>query len=134
MSMFRPKTKEEKKEFEVDKIYVAKTEIISSYNNGQGCGPMVVTQYYLVTRCDEDDSIRELFSGVKLEPLRNMQHFDTVYVVETKKLTEYMKNPDKKTLNAELLFDFLVMLNAEEIVRTYTDVEEDEETEEDGEK
>ena len=76
MSMFRPKTKEEKKEFEVDKIYVAKTEIISSYNDGQGCGPRVVTQYYLVTRCDEDDSIRELFSGVKLEPLRNMQRYE----------------------------------------------------------
>ena len=133
MSMFKPKTKEEKKEYEVNKIYVAKTEIISSYNDGQGCGPRVVTQYYLVTRCDEDDSVRELFSGIKLEALRNMQRFDTVYVVETKKLTEYMKNPDEKTLSAELLFNFLVMLNTEEIVRTYTDAENGGETEENGE-
>ena len=115
MSMFESETKEEKRIFETNKIHVAKTEIITVRDDEQGCEPVIVTQYYLATRCDEDDSIRELFSGVKLEPLRNMQDFDIVYVVEMKKLTEYMKNSDRKTLDAELLFDFLAVLNAENV-------------------
>ncbi len=116
MSMLESETKEEKRTFRVDEIYVAKTEIISVHDNGQECGPVIVTQYYLATRYDKDDSIRELFSGVKLEPLRNMQDFDIVYVVEMKKLTEYMKNSDRETLDAELLFDFLAVLNAENVM------------------
>ena len=135
MSMFRKQTKEEKREFEVGNIYVVKTETVSSYNNGKGYGPLCATQFFLATRCDEDDSIRELFSGVAIEPLRNIQSFDKPYAVETTKLTEYMKNPNTKTLTAEDLFGFIVSLNTDEIVHTYSELEdeyEDEGEEDDG--
>ncbi len=127
MSIFR---KGNEKKYDVKDVYILETTIVSSINDGSGCGPLCITQYYAGT-C-ENGKYRELFSGRKLEMDSNIKTFDIPYIVEAKPLKEYLKNPNEKTIKSELLFDFLVSLNTGEIVDmlSVADGEEEENGEE----
>lgn len=112
-------------------VYVVTSMIISSHNDGTGCGPMCVTMYFLA-KC-EDGEYYELFSGKKLEKEKQpedgflSQTFDTPYVKKAEPLTKYLRNPNKVTIDIQSLFDFITQMNVLGKLGAFSD-EEDEET------
>ena len=96
-------------------VYVVTSEIISSYDDKTGGGPRCVTMYYLA-RCEYGEYY-ELFSGKKLEKEKQPKNdflsltFDTPYVKKAKPLIEYLRNPNKVTIDIQALFDFITQMN-----------------------
>lgn len=110
-------------------IFLLTTEIISSYNDGSGLGPRIITEYYLATKKDED--FYELFSKVKIEKEEDThsqgfccRNFDTPYIVKVEPLTDYVKDPDKK-LTADLLFGFITEANTDIRIKDLTETDDD---------
>lgn len=88
------------KNIKVAEVYVVTAKIVSSYNNGDGCGPMCVTMYFLAKL--EKDEYYELFYGTKLEREKQpeggclIRSFDTPYVNKVVPLTEFLVPPKQK--------------------------------------
>lgn len=118
-------------------IFLLTTEIISSYNDGSGLGPRIITEYYLATKKDED--FYELFSKVKIEKEEDTQgkgiccqQFNTPYIVKVEPLIDYVKNPDKM-LTEELLFGFITEANTDNRIEDLAKRDEYEEENDDDE-
>lgn len=116
MSFFKRKHKESTDTMvKVADVFVTTSMIISSHNDGTGCGPMCVTMYFLA-KC-EDGEWHELFSGKKQETEKQPQDgflsqtFDTPYVQKSEPLIKYMRNPNKDTIDLQSLFDFITNMN-----------------------
>ena len=77
MAFFRRKRKDninaevKVAEVKVADVFVATSEIISSHNDGTGCGPRCVTMYFLA-KC-EDGEYYELFSGKNWKRKNNLK-------------------------------------------------------------
>ena len=112
-------------------VYVVTSMIISSYNDGTVGGPMCVTMYFLA-KC-EGGEYYELFSGKKLEKEKQpengilSQTLDTPYVKKAEPLTQYLRNPNKLTIDIQSLFDFITDMNVLGKLGAFSD-EENEET------
>lgn len=142
MAFFRRKRKDninaevKVAEVKVADVFVATSEIISSHNDGTGCGPRCVTMYFLA-KC-EDGEYYELFSGKKLEKEKQpedgflSQTFDTPYVKKTEPLSTYLRVPNKETIDIQSLFVFITHMNVLDKLGAFSeeDEEDDEETSE----
>ena len=118
----------------VEDVYVATTNITSSYNDGTGCGPICVTWYFLVKL--ENNEYHELFAGKKLEKGEDNHkdgvisaNFDTPYIEKIEPLTEYLRDKSEKKMNIQLLFDFITHMNVLNSIGAFDDDQEDEEEE-----
>lgn len=114
-----------KREYEVDKVYVLTTDLVSDYDDGNGCSPGTVTAYYLATK--KDDKYYELFSGVYIEgeftkdgsskPIM-VRSFNTPYIMSVEPLRKHIKDMYKK-LNSEELFYFITEMNLTEVIKKF---------------
>ncbi len=109
-------------------VYVITSMIISSYNDGTGCGHMFVTMYFLARR--EDGEYYELFSGKKIEKDNRpkdgflVQNFDTPYVKKAEPLKVYLKHPNKSTIDIQCLFDFITNMNVLNTLGAFEETED----------
>lgn len=120
LSFFKGKSnnRSTKLEFNCADVYVLTTTIISSYNDGMGCGPRCVTWYFLSTRCQNE--YYELFSGKKLKKESDchsdgytLKTFNEPYIEKIEPLKDYLRDKNKKTMDSQLLFDFITQMNVE---------------------
>ena len=101
----------------VEDVYIAKTTITSSYNDGTGLGPRCVTWYFLVRL--KNNGYHELFAGKRLEKVEDSQQennmvfevFDIPYIQEVEPLMKYLKDESQKKISLQLLFDFINNMN-----------------------
>lgn len=107
----------------VEEIKVATTIIISSYNDGSGAGPRCVKWYFLVREIN--GKYHEIFSDKQIEKEEDTQHngftsqsFDTPHIQKLEPLTQYLRNPKKKVIELQLLFDFILDMNVQERLST----------------
>ena len=112
-------------------VYVAKTTIILSYNDGTGCGPRCVTWYFLVKL--KNNEYHELFAGKKIEKEEDthkngkvFKNFDVPYIEKVEPLTEYQRDNSEKKMDIQLLMDFITNMN---ILNSIGALEEDQENE-----
>lgn len=119
----------------VEDVYVAKTTITSSHNDGSGWGPKCVTWYFLVKL--ENNEYHELFAGKKIEKEEDTHkdgmvfaNFDTPYIEKIEPLTEYLRDKSEKKMNIQLLFDFITNMNVLNSLGAFEDDQEDEDDEE----
>ena len=117
----------------VEDVYVAKTTITSSHNDGTGCGPQCVTWYFLVKL--ENNEYHELFAGKKLEKEKDIHkddmviaYFDTPYIEKIEPLTYYLRDKSQKKIDIQLLFDFITNMNVLNSLGAFEDKEGDKET------
>lgn len=100
-------------EVEVENVWVVKTIMILSRNDGKGCGPESVVEWYFLAKI-KDGEYYEFFSGKKLEEeIRNdmrIKILDTPYIKETKPLKEYSGDFEKK-VGFQDLFEFITRVN-----------------------
>lgn len=109
-------------EVKVEDVKIATTNITSSYDDGSGLGPRCVKWYFLVHEID--GKYYEIFSNKRIKEevdTRNdgvtYQTFDTPYIEKVEPLREYLKNPNKKVIDVQLLFDFVLDMNVLEQLR-----------------
>lgn len=107
----------------VEDVKVATTIIISSYNDGSGAGPRCVKWYFLVR--EVNGKYYEIFSDKQIEKEEDAYHngftsqsFDTPYIQKLKPLTQYLRNPKKKVIELQQLFDFILDMNVQERLGT----------------
>ena len=121
MSFFKRKksnNRSAKLKFNCADVYLLTTTIISSYDDGMGYGPRCVTLYFLSTRCQNE--YYELFSGKKLKKESDCHSdgfvsktFDEPYIEKIEPLKDYLRDKNKKTMDSQLLFDFITQMNVE---------------------
>lgn len=126
------------KSVNIENVYVAEADIISSYNDGTGSGPKMCTSFFLVTRKKDKvlpafDKFYELFSGKQLKSEAEdnaarifVKTFDTPYVVKVTPLKEFLVHPEKKKMNIELLFDFITKMNTDKSLGAFDEKNEEE--------
>ena len=121
-----------KKKRKAKNLYLAKTEIISSYDNSNGFGPMCVTQYFLAEK--RNKKYYELYSGEELELEENTKEpgfcfktTDVPYITEIGHISRYS---DKKEFTDSELFDFITRTNTYNTIDLLTENDEDEDFEE----
>lgn len=100
----------------VSEVYVCKATFISNYDNGSDSGPQCV-DFYLLTKLENYEH-HELFSGKKLEMEKDchqdgccFKNFNTIYIEETKPLSEYLIDASLTSVDSQSLFDFIVNYN-----------------------
>lgn len=126
------------KSVNIENVYVAEADIISSYKDGTCNSPKLCTSFFLVTRKKDKiqsafDKFYELFSGKQLKSEIEdnaarifIKAFDTPYVVKVTPLKEYLVNPHQKKMNIELLFDFITKMNADNSLGAFNEENEEE--------
>ena len=109
-------------EVKVEDVKIATTNITSSYDDGSGLGPRCVKWYFLVHEID--GKYYEIFSNKRIKEEVDThndgvtyQTFDTPYIEKVEPLREYLKNPNKKVIDVQLLFDFVLDMNVQEQLR-----------------
>lgn len=109
-------------EVKVEDVKIATTNITSSYDDGSGLGPRCVKWYFLVHEID--GKYYEIFSNKYIKEEVDThndgvtyQTFDTPYIEKVEPLREYLKNPNKKVIDVQLLFDFVLDMNVQEQLR-----------------
>lgn len=121
MSIFKKKVgkeigKKERQEleiFDINDIYVLTTSIVSSYNDGNGNGPIYITKKYLAEK--EDENFYELFSGVKFS---NSTSFDVPKIEKVEHLTDFVILKGTYTkLSAKVLFYLITQWNTGDEVK-----------------
>ena len=109
------KRKDTSKLVKVEEVYVVKTYIVSSYDDGTEGSPRCVTLYFLA-KCNNGEYY-ELFSNKKLERegahdgIFAFGYFDRPYVVKAEPLSNYLEKKDTKEMDIQTLFDFIVNMN-----------------------
>lgn len=108
----------------VSEIKVATTTIVSSYVDNSWNGPKCVKWYFLVREVDGE--FYEIFSNRKIEKDEDSHHneciikdFDRPYITEVEPLTNYLRNPNIDVIESQLLFDFILMMNVHESLKTF---------------
>lgn len=106
----------------VEDVKIATTNITSSYDDGSGLGPRCVKWYFLVYEID--GKYYDIFSNKHIKEEIDThndgviyQTFDTPYIEKVEPLSEYLKNPNKKIIDIQLLFDFVLDMNVREQLR-----------------
>ena len=119
MSIFSKRKSTKTATLNVEEINIATTIIISSYNDGSGAGPRCVKWYFLVR--EVNGKYYEIFSNKQIEKEEDTHHngftsrsFDTPYIQKLEPLTQYLRNPKKKVIELQLLFDFILDINVKE--------------------
>lgn len=106
-------------EVKVEDVKIATTNITSSYDDGSGLGLRCVKWYFLVHEID--GKYYEIFSNKRIkeevDTQVTYQTFDTPYIEKVEPLREYLKNPNKKVIDVQLLFDFVLDMNVQEQLR-----------------
>ena len=104
------------KAVKIEEVCVITSTIITSHNDGTGCGPRCVTWYFLAKV--ENGECHELFSGKKLEKEEdtqskrmNIAKFDTPYIRKVEPVKEYLCNKGMKKMDIQTLFDFITNMN-----------------------
>ena len=139
MSLFGRKKEEEDisdVRVTVNDVFVARAEVVSSYNDGQGCGPKYTTMYFLVKVVD--GKYHELFTNRKLDLESECYHdgccsrsFDKPYIEKVYVLTRFIKRRSSDKLTIRELFDIIVHLNVLNDVGALDNIDDsDEESEE----
>ena len=125
LGYFLPKT------INVEKVYVATTNITSSYHNATVGSPMCITWYFLARL--ENTEYHELFSDKKIEKEENLHKngvvtasFDTPYITKIEPLKEYLKDIKAKTIDTQLLFDFITKMNVLSTISAFNDTKNEE--------
>ena len=115
--------------FNVEELKVATTIIISSCGYGSGLGPRCVKWYFLVR--EVNGKYHEIFSDKQIEKESDTHHdgfvsqsFNTPYIERLEPLTDYLKNPKKKVIELELLFDFILNMNVQGVLETFGESED----------
>ena len=113
----------------VKEVFVAKAEVVSSYNDGQGCGPRCVNMFFLVKVVD--GKYHELFSNSKLDMESDCHHdgcctrnFDTPYIEKIYRLTRFIKKGPNDKLTIRELFQIINHLNVLNDVGALDDIDE----------
>ncbi len=107
----------------IENVKVATTTIISSYNDGDGAGPRCVKWYFLVR--EENGKYYEIFSDRQIEKETDTHHdgyvsqkLDTPYIEKLEPLAEYLRDSNKKVIESQLLFDFILGMNVQKRLET----------------
>jgi len=126
MCFWKKKQRSEMKKevvLKVDEIFLATTYIISSYNDGTGCGPKEVKWYLLVT--EQNGEYYEIFSDKKIQKELDTHkdgivcaNFDTPYIIQTAPLREYLQDENQKDIKLQLLFDFITLMNVQATLKS----------------
>ena len=123
MGIFSKRKLTETATLNVEEVNIATTIIVSSYNDGSGVGPRCVKWYFLVR--EVNGKYYEIFSNKQIEKEEDTHHneftsqsFDTPYIQKLEPLTQYLRNPKKKVIELQLLFDFILDINVQEQLRT----------------
>lgn len=123
MSIFSKRKSTEAATLNVEEVNIATTIIISSYNDGSGTAPRCVKWYFLVR--EVNGKYYEIFSNKQIEKEEDTHHngftsqnFDTPYIQKLEPLTQYLKSSNKKVIELQLLFDFILNINVQEQLRT----------------
>ena len=123
MGIFSKRKSTETATLNVEEVNIATTFIISSYNDGSGAGPRCVKWYFLVR--EVNGKYHEIFSNKQIEKEEDTHHngftsqsFDTPYIQKLEPLTQYLRNPKKKVIELQLLFDFILNMNVQEQLGT----------------
>lgn len=116
MAFFNGRKKTNNTTLKVKDVKVATTIITSSYNDRSGAGPKCVKWYFLVY--EEKGKYYEIFSHKQIEKESDTHHdgvgsqyFDTPYIEKLEPLTEYLEDKNKKVIELQLLFDFILNMN-----------------------
>lgn len=110
-----------RKKYNVHKIYVLKTNIVSNSDDGVGLGPRRRIKCYFLAK-KKKEKYFELFSNVEIK--KELSRFNAPVIEEVKPLTDYINDKYKrKTMESKLLFDFLLNLNMENIMELIIDME-----------
>lgn len=125
----KKRLKDDTTKVEVQQVKVLTTEVISSFNDGSGLGPRVLTIYFLAR--ENNGKYYELFSGVLIESYEKtgeltFANFNAPYIKEVEPLKKYLIKPNKKKIENHLLFGFILKMNIDETIRESSDIEEDE--------
>lgn len=97
--------------FKTDEVYIATTTIVSSHDDGSGVGPICVEVYLLVY--EVENQYYDIFADKKIEKVvvDNYSNFNTPYISKVEPLKKYLKKPNKKSIELQLLFDFILNMN-----------------------
>lgn len=127
MGIFKNKKRKEDNEtlevktMEVEKVKVATTGIVSSYDDGSGLGPRCLKWYFLVYEVNGE--YHEIFSNRKIEKALDTCHkgtthktFNTPYIEKLEPLSKFLKNPEEKLIELDILFDFILDMNVKEVI------------------
>ena len=108
----------------VEDVKVATITIISSYDDGSGVIPRCVKCYFLVR--EENGKYHEIFSDKQFEKESDTHHdgdasqnFDIPYIQKLEPLAEYLRNPNEKVIELQLLFNFILDMNVQEILKSF---------------
>ncbi len=114
----KKKTKSEiPKKYHIDEVYVLKTYILSTIDEGTGLGPRSITKFFLAKK--EDEKYFELFSNVEI---KEDLSYNSPIIDEVKPLTDYISD-EYKERTIEFLFDFILRLNTKNIMELIIDIE-----------
>lgn len=105
----------------VGPLKVATTIITSSYYDGSGAGARRVKWYFIVR--EVNGKYYDVFSNsqiLKESDTHNhgstIKKFDTPYIEELEPVTKYLRNPNKKFITSQCLFEFIIHMNAQQIL------------------
>ena len=119
MSIFKSR-----KELKVAEIKVAKATVRLRVENGLG---IQCEDCYLLVRKVEG-KYYEVFSNRQIEKFGDKESrrhldevFDTPYIAEMKPLKEYVTNPELKTIDKDVLFDFILNMNIRSMLGDFKD-------------
>lgn len=103
----------------VEEVKVATTII----NYGSEAGSRFVKWYFLVR--EVNGKYYEIFSDKQIDKEEDTHHngftiqsFETPYIQKLEPLTRYLRNPKKKVIELQLLFDFILDMNVQEQLGT----------------
>ena len=114
-------------EFNCTDVYILTTTILSSYNDGMGCGPRSVKWYFLSTK--RENEYYELFSDKKFEK-ESRTTFDEPLIEKIEPLKDYLKDKNQKTINIQSLFEFITLMNVKATIANSTPNEDGEDFQE----
>lgn len=123
MSIFKSR-RESNKKLKVAEIKVAKATVMLRGENGLGI--RCVDCYLLVHKVEgkyyEVFSNRQIEKFGDTESIRHLDEvFDTPYIAEMKPLKEYVPNPELRTIDTDILFDFILNMNIRSMLVDFDD-------------
>lgn len=115
MSIFKKdeKTTTRNVKFKCSDVYVLTTTIVPDYDEKVGN----ITYYFLATKREEE--YYELFSDMKLEKYSDKdttKQLGKPYIKKVEPIKEYMMDKKAKKIKSNLLFEFIISINVDNMV------------------
>ena len=95
--------------FVVANLFIATTDVISSYNDRSGGGPRCIKIYLVVTK--KSNKYFEVFSGREIDMKSNCTSFNVPYIKEMKPFSDVLNDPHMQFINKKDVFDFILYKN-----------------------